>query len=443
MEQSLDAQPLWESIRLNRFSNIDDTDAIKMLGKAFQHELEYLRHATATAEAGTSNEPTDEEQTPSKLLYGMSYIEVDRSILGMLALKWVLADNYDAFTCCQPSAVKLRQESFAELRALCMICLQHPEDIMTLLIAIVINDLGKSPHFAEEVEAATGRSITGSNHDVIVYIAAKEDMIPCLRELDKARREDILLGLQFGADVNVAQLAQAENVPGSLKGASVMKGHPNAFSFKFLEVIFDVAGAGAHVDARCAKQMIEPVFRSYMTTYQVLLDVVEGHGTLRENYDRLLEEHGHNLERHGFRRLSVGVPTERALLRLLVMGRSTSNKEQAEWFAKAFDELSNSGRQSLVDGLSVDGIEDGEAILPYYMPALFAGGLRNSDKAPASKVAALASLLRFLSRVYNHSMPVQGRPGIVVEHNLMYAMDVVKNEAFYKDPRVLDQLQTR
>ncbi|KAG8810770.1 hypothetical protein FRC19_004328 [Serendipita sp. 401] len=361
----------------------------------------------------------------------------------MLALKWILARDYQSFTQSQPPAVALKQESFDDLRALCLSQFEESGNILPLLVTIVINDLGKSPRLAKAVEKATGKPMTDANHDEVIYVAAENGMIHSLERLDETQRNDILLGLKLGSTLNVAQFAQAENVPGSLEGAKVMAGNRRAFNLKFLEVLFDVAGAAANVDARGAKAMIEPVYRSYKIVHPILLDVVENRGSHRQNYDKLLAAHGEKLKQQGFRPLSVDNPSERALLRLMIMGRSTSNKKQADLFDAAFNRLSQLERQVLVDGLNVDGTDDGEAILPYYMPAIISEALKNTSDEPEGKIEALASLMRLLGRVYNGSKPKKGQAGTIKEVNLRHVTKVIHGEAFKSDPRTLDQLYTK
>ncbi|KAG8841615.1 hypothetical protein FRB91_004821 [Serendipita sp. 411] len=265
-------------------------------------------------------------------------------------------------------------------------------------------------------------------------------MIHSLERLEETQRKDVLLGLKLGSTLNIAQFAQAESVPGSLEGAKVMSGNRRAFNLKFLEVLFDVAGAAANIDARGAKAMIEPVYRNYKMVHPILLDVVENRGTLRQNYDKLLTAHGEKLQQQGFRPLSVDNPSERALLRLMIMGRRTSNRKQADLFDAAFNRLSQPERQVLVDGLNVDGTNDGEAILPYYMPAIISEGLKNTPDEPEGKIEALASLMRLLGRVYNGSKAKKGQAGTIKEVNLRHVTKVIHGEAFKSDPRTLDQL---
>ncbi|MCJ1485266.1 hypothetical protein MMC06_005440 [Schaereria dolodes] len=430
-------------IQQDRLFYLTDTEALRLYGRAFAPELERLKNASSTVESSvceTLGMCGDNNSSPSQLLFGCDYAEVNRTLVGMLALKWLMLDDYETFTQYQSPIVKLRHKTFERLRAFFVEALEDPEDIYLLLIATVLNDIGKDTHLSFEVEAVAGRSIQHDNHDRIVYAAAELGMLPLLEEFSGIRKSNLILGLRFGSELNAAQLAQAENVPGSLKGALVMRDHKPAFALKYLELILDVAGSDGHVDSRSAKQMIEPVCQAYITTQEVLHKIVEERMSLRAGYDQVLTKRGDLLCEHGFRPLTISSTTERALLRLLTMGR-TASKDQAEWFAQAFDDLPDGIRRALVFGLSVDGHNDGRAVIPYYMPALFAEALKNlSTTVVSEKVAGLASLMRFLSRVYDGTKPMPGEVGVIVEYNLSFAQDTIKSKAFRTDPTILDKL---
>lgn len=437
---------LKESIRQGRFVGLEDKNALHLLHGAFGPELERLRHATAASEPGSpgcspverEGEDDRDRTSPSRRLLGADYDEVNRTLTGMLALKWILSADYDAFSRCQTPSSRLRQESFATLKRYFHDVLLTPEDVYAVLVAVVVNDLGKDPGLAQEITARVGKKL---NHDTVVYEAAKADMIPCMRQLDPGTRDTIMLGLQMGSQLNAAQLAQAENVPGNLEGLLKMGGHRHAFSLKFLELLLDVAGAAGHADGSCAKMLTEPVFQTFMAARDALVEIMAGQSTLRAGYDRVLLKRDSMLRETGFRALSISQPEERALLRLLTMGR-TVDKAQAELFAGAFYALAQSTREQLVDGLSVDGYQDGTAILPYYMPAIMSEGIKNMRGMEASaQQDGLGSLMRFLARVVRGTKPAPGQPGVVKERNLLFARDTIRSEAFRKNPGVLDDLQ--
>ena len=420
----------------------DDKDYILLFSKAFKPELYSLKNASPTAESSPYSEMktyrNEEYVSPSQRIYNGDYIEVNRTLIGMLALKWLMAGDYEAFTCQQPPAVKLKIESFQELRALFEDGSKDPKNLYALLVATVVNDLGKDPDLFKDVFAKGRQDLIGQNHDMVVYAAAEANMIELLNDFDDDMRADLLLGLKFGSALNGAQLAQAENVPGNLEGAHAMKNHERAFTIKYMELLLDVAGADGHIDARGANSMSEPVFQAFKATRQVLLDIASEKCDLRAGYDQVLTQRQEMLEKLGFNKLSVTVQCDRALLRLLAMSRSAT-KQQADRVSEAFRGLPPDTFNALVNGLSVDGWNDGTAVLPYYIPAIFAETIRSTkEMSEETQVAALSSVMRLLSRVYNGTKQFPGQPGRVVECNLSYLQDVVKSENFKNDPTILD-----
>lgn len=422
------------------FFDADDPKALHMIADQFEPELQRLRNAS-TASEPSRGDGQEQNYSPSRRLYNKEYDEVNRTLVGILALKWLLKDDYEAFTSSQNKFIKLQPETFAKLRKLFQDGLKEQADLFNLLTSTIINDLGKDPALAEDVSKITGLPSDAINHDRVIYEAAKADMIACIRRLDPKHKDELFLGLKLGSTLNGAQLAQAENVPGNLEGLLEMKGHRHAFDLKFLELVLDVAGAAGHLDARCAKMMTEPVAQAYLTTYEVALDIIEGRSTLREGYDKVLTRRAELLIEKGFRQLSVKDAQERALLRMLLMSR-TADADQAELFLKAYDALPLSTRTRLLNGLNVEGYNDGKAILPYYMPAIFSEALENVAREPLpQKIEAVSSLMRFLTRLLDGTRPMPGKKGKVVERNVLFARATVRSEEFKQNPIVLDKLK--
>ncbi|KAI5790150.1 hypothetical protein EDC01DRAFT_116698 [Geopyxis carbonaria] len=410
----------------NTFASLSDAAAVKLFHAAFAKELTHLQNASATVESsGCTPTAGDGAQTPSQLLYGTDYVEVNRTLVGMLAYKWLLADDYASFTACQGAAIRLSRPSFSELRALLDRTLPEPADRHLLLIAMVVNDLGKDPTLFQ--------SHSGENHDQLVLAAARAGRVPSLAGLSSEHADLLLAGLEFGAALNIAQLAQAETVPAALAAARALADRPRAFNIKFAEVLLDVAGAAGHVDTRGAKAMNQPVYIGFRTAHGALQRVISGAATLRAAYDCILEARA---QLAGVPTLKVTVPAERALLRLLAMGRVDAPATAAV-FQRAFDALKPDTKKALVDGLSVDGVDDGVAVLPYYMPAVLSEGLKNADDAQR----AVGAMMRFLARVYGGSRPAPGSKGGVLERNLAFAKETVQGEKFRGTPEVLDKVE--
>ena len=428
------------------FWTMADVENVMMFAAAFGPELDDLKHASPTVESSptytTRGSLGDSHYSPSQLLYGAEYTEVNRTIVGMLALKWLVANKYDSFTGQQAESAKLTPESFQELRRLFLKGLRNEADVYALLVSTVVNDLGKDPMLPKKVAKYVPKYTHNPNHDLVAYIAAKNGLLPLIDEVKDTEYHGMLLqGLLFGSEVNIAQLAQAENVPGNLKIVKEeLAGHEQTFALKFMELILDVAGAYGHIDSRSAKPMTEPVYQGYKVSRQALLDIINGKCSVREGYDEVLSFRAQLLAKDSYRSLRVEDPSERALLRLLTMGR-TFTKDQAELFEEAFAGLDGTRRQLLVYGLNVDGFEDGVAIVPYYSPALFSETLKNTTDSPQeTQIAALSSLMRFLTRIYAGTKPTPGTKGRVLECSVAFVQDIIKGDEFRKDPSVLDDV---
>ncbi|KAK2872036.1 hypothetical protein FQN49_002612 [Arthroderma sp. PD_2] len=437
---------LLASIEDSTFATLSDIQVVQLFGLTFDWELNRLKHAKPTVETA-DNAPQgaldDDGLTPSRLLFGEDFVEVNRTIVGMLALKWLLAKDYDSFTRYQNPTRRLRLESFKKLHTVLIGGLPNAGDIYSLLVAIVVNDLGKDDSLEISLMEATGQIY--DNHDEVLLAAANAQLIPSINTLDPDLRSDLMLGLEIGSKLNLAQLAQAENVPASLQSIFSMRGKPRAFFLKYMEVLLDIAGAGGHIDARSAGQMTEPVFQSYLAVYDALVETIGGRLSLQQAYDRVLSSRADILQDTGFRRLSTRIPNERSLLRLLTMGR-VADRALADCFSKAFGDLPDSLRKSLIEGLSTDGLSVKPAVLPYYAPGLIAEGLRNCADGPAYiKLHAVGALMRFLARVYDEtaSKPPacqsETAPDII-QVDLSFAHMIVASEQFKRDPTVLDSV---
>lgn len=444
---------LRETIHLNQFYTLDETQILKQIKEAFEPELERLKSAKAvegTVQQRQAN-GTAERPTPSQILFGNNYDEINRTLVGILALRWIHNDDYDRFTSGQPTEFRLTKDSFEWLRQLFADGLKTEDDLFALVVSMVINDLGKDPNLEEDYFQLTRQRLPEKNHDSLLLEAARVGMIPALDYLSPEKRQEVMLGLDLGSELNAGQLAQAESVPVNLEGLLEMRGHEHAFELKFMEQILDVAGAAGHIDSAGAKNLIEPVFQAFKTVHEVSLDIIAGRSSLRQGYDKVLTKRGNMLFIKGFRRLSVSDKEDRALLRLLTMGR-TADLEQAELFSKAFHALDKRNKEQLVAGLNVDGNVNETAVLPYYMPAIISTTLANTkDVDETSKQRALTSLMRYLAKVLGS--PGVGLPGlaedavyngevsgIIIERNMSKAQDVINSPEFKNNPDLLDGL---
>lgn len=428
---------LLESITNCVFQTLSDLDVVHLLGSSFAPELEWLKNATPTVESSRSASPTG-ALTPSYALYGAEYPEVNRTLTSMLAVKWLMAADYEAFTGGQNPMIRLTPGSFQKLRGLLLESCPCPESIYALLVAIAVNDLGKNNDLAELVTSITGQ--TFRDHDGVVYAAAKEHLFPSLESMGPALHSDLLLGLELGSRLNIAQFAQAECVTASLKGVTIMSGRDRALAMKLMEVILDVAGASGHVDTYCAAQMTEPVFQTFLVVHESLFNILSGRISPEQGYNRVLLSRVEMLREAGFqRRLSIHDPADRALTRLLTMGRVV-DAERANCFALAFDNLTPETQKSLVNALNVDDTSGQVSILFSYAPAIISQALKNTT-GNDHQVLVLSALMRFLARIYTHEKAHPGRRDCSVRDIcLSFAQETIKSDGFRKNPRLLDYL---
>ncbi|KIW16402.1 hypothetical protein PV08_06454 [Exophiala spinifera] len=452
MTESQPRCSLQGTIEQGKFFELDEITILTQIREAFEPELERLKCARAVE--GTDQQRyangTSQYRSPSQILYGTNYDEINRTLVGVLALRWIHNRDYQRFTRGQPLEYRLTEESFEWLCQLFYSGLKSEEDLFTLILSMIINDLGKDPNLEEDFYFTNNQRLPDQNHDALLLEAAKAGMVPSLAYLSPERREDVMLGLELGSELNAGQLAQAESVPVNLEGLLAMRGHEHAFELKFMEQVLDVAGAAGHIDSSGAKNLIEPVFQAFKTVHEVSLEIIAGKASLRQGYDKVLTKRGNMLSLKGFRRLSVSDQRDRALLRLLAMGR-TADKEQAELFSRAFEGLDPGSRDQLIRGLNIDGKDNETAVLPYYMPAIISTTLENTKESDGDgKRKALTSLMRYLARVLESGNGILGFederinngaiPGIVIERNMTKAQDVINSAEFKEDPDILNSL---
>ncbi len=455
-DQSLPRCSLQETIRAGDFFTVDEHTILNQIKDAFEPEFERLKAAKAVE--GTDQQRAlangkVESPSPSEILYGCNYDEVNRTLVGILALRWIHNRDYERFTSPQPRETRLTKDSFAWLYELFATGIKDLGDLFALVLSMVINDLGKDPNLEEDYYFQTRNRLPDQNHDSLLLEAAKAGMVPALDYLDAQKRQEVMLGLELGSELNAGQLAQAESVPVNLEGLLNMRGQEHAFNLKFMEQILDVAGALGHLDSSGSKNFIEPVFQAFKTVHEVSLDIIAGNSNPRQGYDKVLTKRGNLLQVKGFRRLSVSDREERALLRLLTMGR-TADKPQAELFQKSFHALDGVNKEQLVKGLNIDGNINETAVLPYYMPAIISTTLENTKDSDAEvKRRALTSLMRYLAKVLGSAendlagapegiifSSEREMPGIIIERNMSKAQDVINSPEFKNNPDLLDTL---
>jgi hypothetical protein len=421
-----------------------EDDVLFLIRDEFPKELERLKRAYSVRATGV---PRPKSASISERMYsGQNYDEINRTLLGVLVLRWIIENKYESFIQGQKPDLALKRESFDWLHNFYWSKVNTPDDAYALILSMIINDLGKDPYLAEDYTKLTNEDISNVNHDMILLCAIREDMVPALHRLTPSHHEILMDGIRLGAELNFGQLAQAENAPASLAGLRDMRGKDRAFQFRFMEQVLDVSGAKGHEDWTAALVMIEPVFQSYRNVYDVASGIISGDFGLRQGFDLILTRKLALLRKAGYEPyppLDIGEPADRALLRLFCLG-NTNSVESAAIFHAAFlggdggeHPLPDSDRQELIYGLNVDGSAEEPAIQPTYAPAMLAKALGNTPGGEfEEKVRACRAMLRYLAKVFRRKRTIT--EGVtVVEREVRIVDEVVGGKGFRFEPEVV------
>ncbi|KAI3017321.1 hypothetical protein CBS147347_10317 [Aspergillus niger] len=447
--------PLKEVIDKKEFESLSNEHLVDLVYHQFKPVIERLKNIEQNIEgddvdpkglltrAGVEGKrnKNDHNLTPSRYLFDEDYSEVNRTLTSVLAVRWLLNRDYHTFTRHQEGPIKLKVETFNEFGKSTNRIRDEPDWLMALIVALLLGDVGKDHGLAKEVRAqlktASDEEI---NHDTVLEKAIDLNIFDSLLDLlPTVRRDDVIRGVKLGAKLNIPQLAQGENVPGSLQCLQELQGQDTAFDLKYLEIMFDVAGAGAHVDACGPVRMIEPVCQSFLLTYKILQRVISNTIDIQEAYDEVLQNRGRILSDKGFPKLSTDDKHERALLRLCAMGR-VADIDLAERFRKALLGLSDSHRAELIEELNKSGLGHEQAVILYYMPALFAELLRHTQQAPEeTQIKALTSLMGFMRRTYIGAKNVSGETDLIIECDVSGAKSKIQAPEFPEDLTGLDE----
>ena len=82
---------------------------LRLVHSEYEAELERLKTAYSIP---TEKEITQHPPSPSQILYGADFDEVNRTLVGVLSLRWIFSRDYSSFADGQPLEYRLGRESF-------------------------------------------------------------------------------------------------------------------------------------------------------------------------------------------------------------------------------------------------------------------------------------------------------------------------------------------
>lgn len=403
-------------------------DLARMVYREFSPDIDRLQRAYSIRNGRWTPPCTP---SPSYILFHENYDEVNRTLVGLLSLRWIHLGDYDNFVCSQSPEVRLTRESFLWIRRFYQQAIVGSDALYALITSIIINDLGKDPQLATDYQKATGIDISNSNHDAILLKACDAGLVHSLGKLPSQCKTDIARAIELGATFNFGQLAQAENAPVCLSGLLRMKDSPRSFQLRFMEQLLDIAGAAGHMDWTCAKKLTQPIFESYRNVFDACQGIIAGTLDLRGGYDLILIRRAVTFHNKGFRLMQVEESqNDRALLRLFCMGNVTT-LETTQLFEATWNALDDSIRGALVYSLNVDGQKGEPAVQPTYMPA-FLSHMKDGR--------ALTYAFQYLCRLLT-ATDVEDSSAVVIERSLLEVLkQYVESGKFDQDPTILERI---
>ncbi len=311
---------------------LSDHEFLKSINSSYPE----MARLTEAVRASPESHAISNEYSPSKKLFGKQHIEFDRTAVGILAVKWVLANDYNQFVTGQPEAIKLKQESFNALRE-ATIQLVQKKKLSALVTSLAFNDLGKVLSFVQSVEDRIQNQEV--DHDNILLIALHKypALVPSFCQLSNDDQQLILKGIM--AQFNLGQFIQAESLPANLKG--LQKLSADELEFNNLHTLYDIAGARGHVESRGACVLAEPTYQSFTMAFNALESIPSAANvqSLINSYDQYLAMRNTRLNN-----CSIMNPEDRAIVRLAFMTR-VDNADEFNEVKTVFEKLSNTHKR--------------------------------------------------------------------------------------------------
>jgi len=331
-----------------------------------------------------------EKPLASEKLFGKSAPEFDRTIAGILVLKWILAGNYEKLISVQKPEVKLTRETFNKIQAYVKRVLPNEQAVDAMITSMVINDLGKIKAFVEKTKRETG--IEDVDHDNILLAALKKNptVSPAYVKLLPKFQQIIMRGLE--AKFNLGQFVQSENVAASLDGMKSLVNDQQSLDFYLIHALVDIAGVGGHKTQEGSLLLTEPLAQSFNTGIEALKGLAKGRST-KQVYEDFVAAKGRIFALNPSDRL------ERTAIRLSTM-LGYSRPGDAREVVEALRSLQPNTLAVLLAEMNLSGVDDGTATLIYYAPAIVSNVRAAIEKSGGHLREALNIGFTTLARIY-------------------------------------------
>lgn len=391
--------------------SLDDAMILKNVNLSDHEFMAFIKSSypeitrlTEAVRGGPESQKVDNEHSPSKRLFGTQHIEFDRTAVGILAVKWTLANDYEQFVTGQPESLRLKKESFDALRR-STLSLVERKQLNALVTMLAFNDLGKVIAFCDEVEKRKNSQDTSYDTVLLAALHKYSDLVPSFKKLRVSDQEMILKGMS--AQFHLGQFVQSENLPASLKGLRNLC--QNELDFHNLHTLFDVSGARGHVCSQGSLVLTEPAYQSFTMAFKALSTIPSS-----SNNQSLVDAYDHYLALRTAQLKSGSIDTleDRAIARLAFMMR-VDNPAQFNEVKTAFAQLPDTVKKMFIDELNMTGVED-HGILLYNAPAVLVNAKTAFKQNAQEGLIVAFSYLSELFTIARSQMPATIKSGVYV-----------------------------
>lgn len=303
-------------------------------------------------------------------------IEADRTFLGLLMLKAALTGDRSKYP-------HLSEPAFAALHRLTRNIIATDEHLELCLYALACNDLGKTRFLVEEHRRLTRHN--AEDHDQLLYTVVK--LHPALFEglgrLTPTQQTWYIAGL--GANLNLGQYVQAENLPYNLLGMQALDA--TSRNLRLITELYDFAGVTGHINPHISLVMDDHHFTAFSSAIKELMTE-----PYDQAYTRYIASRGANVG------IDTRSPEGFAQGRITALARAFT-PDQGQRIAAVWERLSHLTRETLTRELNITGLDGQPGILVYYSPAVIA----NAIKATRDFTQGLTYGLTAIAHVYQQT----------------------------------------
>jgi len=321
--------------------------------------------------------------------------EMKRESCGLLAVYWIVSDQYDKFVRNQAKEACLSKASWLKLQqwVLSVVRLKEsPRMVWTMLVFVAIMSVGK----IKGLRMAFTPDSEEFNEALIKLLEEFPEALPSYARLD-ASSQQLIISCLVASDFNFGQFLQAENLPANMVTVkNISKGEGSILGFFLFKLFAAMCGILGMKSMEGSLFMNEQMFKNFKVGLDVLNHLQ--YERPQQVYHRFLAE----------RAKSQGLSFDpqsmesRAVARLACMSRAFDHSVGSEVLS-VFRSLEDVDRKQLAEFLDADGINVRPAFLLYNAPQMLENGRKNPKVGLRRAVRMLLNVYLRCAKEYSAS----------------------------------------